>query len=142
MTRFRGTSGNDRLLGTRNHDVIWGLGGNDYLKGNDGHDAIDGGSGNDHVFGGRGADILFGGSGRDIFVFKYGDGFHDVVRDYVDGVDKIDIPDSAALHISRYPYPNGSSVEVSYSLDNVHILGRFVIRGYDLDLHFSTDDFI
>ncbi|WP_177176280.1 M10 family metallopeptidase C-terminal domain-containing protein, partial [Trichormus sp. NMC-1] len=84
---FTGTSGNDTITGTSGDDVIQGLGGNDTLSGQ---------GGNDQLFGGTGSDTLTGGTGLDTFVFEYFSGNFlpqdlDVVTDFVQGQDKIDL---------------------------------------------------
>ena len=84
---FTGTSGSENITGTSGDDVIQALGGNDTLSGQ---------GGNDQLFGGTGSDTLTGGTGLDQFVFEYfdGSGFEqdlDVVTDFVQGQDKIDL---------------------------------------------------
>jgi Ca2+-binding RTX toxin-like protein len=84
---FTGTSGNDTITGTSEDDVIQALGGNDTLSGQ---------GGNDQLFGGTGSDTLTGGTGQDQFVFEYFNGSNisqdlDVVTDFVQGQDKIDL---------------------------------------------------
>ena len=56
--------------------------------------SIVGGKYNDCIIGGKGADILFGGEGSDIFVYNSGDA-SDVILDYTEGEDKIQINLSA-----------------------------------------------
>lgn len=100
-------------------DDLFGAGsGNDVLIGSGGIDALFGGAQDDLLDGGGGADLLTGGDGGDIFVFGPGDttdpvdinlgfftinwappaspsgavlGGMDVIRDFEDGVDKIDV---------------------------------------------------
>ncbi len=76
-----GTEMADSLTGTLGVDLISGLGGNDYLYGLAGDDVLDGGAGTDWIHGGAGADD---------FVFAAGNGF-DIVYDYEDGVDQIQL---------------------------------------------------
>jgi Ca2+-binding RTX toxin-like protein len=94
-----GTARKDTLTGTEFNDVIKGKGENDTLFGNGGNDSMNGGLGNDKLFGGagndtlngvRGRDRLFGGEGSDVFVIAARRG-PDAIRDYQDGVDKIDL---------------------------------------------------
>lgn len=74
-----GTSGADTLLGTAAADVMVGL------------------QGNDTITGGAGADVLTGGLGADRFVFRaasdsgIGSGNRDIIRDFVQGTDLIDL---------------------------------------------------
>lgn len=79
-----GGAGNDRLSGGRDGDV---------LMGDDGLDIVFGGHGDDRIAGGTGHDILEGGGGRDVFIFATGDG-RDIVTDFKDGADRIDLSSS------------------------------------------------
>ena len=97
-----GTSGKDTLIGTDGNDIILGKGDNDKLIGNGGNDILKGGAGKDVLRGGVGADTLnggadkdklFGGDGNDVFVIARKKGA-DVIRDYQDGQDKIDLAGS------------------------------------------------
>jgi Ca2+-binding RTX toxin-like protein len=95
---FAGT-GNDTLAGLGGADTLWGNNGNDWIYGGDGNDALNGQSGRDRLFGGTGvdrlsgglgADTLTGGAGADTFRFTSNDG-NDIIRDFQDNVDTIDI---------------------------------------------------
>jgi Ca2+-binding RTX toxin-like protein len=88
-----GADGNDTLVGKGDNDRLFGNGGNDSLKGGVGDDRLFGGAGNDILNGGRGRDSLVGGDGNDIFVIARNQG-PDVIRDYQDGQDKIDLAGS------------------------------------------------
>ncbi|WP_407151416.1 M10 family metallopeptidase C-terminal domain-containing protein [Bradyrhizobium sp. ORS 86] len=80
-------SGNDSLIA------------NDYgctLVGGAGNDTLIGGAGADRLVAGSGADTMTGGAGADTFVFAAGDvtaasGTHDLITDFVSGVDHIDL---------------------------------------------------
>lgn len=85
---------NDTLLGSDGSDVLLGLGGNDTLHGLGGNDRLEGGEGNDTLIGGKGNDILIGGAGNDTFVWNADDrggNYHDVVKDFGNGEDKLDL---------------------------------------------------
>ena len=141
MAFFRGGRNNDRINGTRGRDHVVGGGGNDHLNGKGGSDLVSGGPGNDHVSGGTANDTLKGGTGRDVFVFHNGDGFGDLVRDYVDGVDRFDIPTSVFLPSGQaYSGPEGTGLVVTYHDAAGFNSGSFLVLGYSL-LQFSTDDF-
>ncbi len=97
--RAYGATGNDTLFGNRGADALSGNNGNDWLYGGDGNDTLSGqsnndrlfgGTGNDSLDGGTGNDVLTGGAGADAFVFTSNDG-NDVIRDFQDDVDRIDI---------------------------------------------------
>lgn len=85
-----GDDGDDRLDGGAHNDFLDGGAHNDRLFGNRGDDWIKGGAGNDFLHGGIGNDVLIGGTGRDTFRFRPGLD-RDVIRDYEDGVDRIDL---------------------------------------------------
>ncbi|MCU0526606.1 MAG: hypothetical protein MUF72_17485 [Elainella sp. Prado103] len=103
---YQGTNGRDRLQGCADDEKLEGLQGDDRLlgqKGNDqllggaGDDQLEGGNGDDLLNGGRGRDILFGGKGRDRFVLL-GNNNGDRIRDFQDGIDRLDLPDRIPLN--------------------------------------------
>ncbi|MGE5500924.1 MAG: M10 family metallopeptidase C-terminal domain-containing protein [Ignavibacteriales bacterium] len=91
-----GTAYGDMLFGSRGDDVLNGNGGCDTLLGGIGNDTINGGAGGDDIYGGAGKDTMTGGTGYDAFIFQtatdslYGSS-HDVITDFVSGVDWIDL---------------------------------------------------
>lgn len=114
-----GTTGAERLRGRSGDDVIYGdgrapgvpgdgrspaqyLGGDDTLRGGRGDDWLSGGHGADKLVGGDGADVFSFGTHvpfntnsvtPDIFVLDtgVGDGARDVIRDFAQGEDVIDL---------------------------------------------------
>lgn len=86
----RGGDGGDILRGDAGNDKLAGNGGDDLMRGGQGNDQLIGGDGDDTLIGGRGKDKLAGGAGEDLFVFGKKSGV-DVIQDYVDGDDKIDL---------------------------------------------------
>jgi Ca2+-binding RTX toxin-like protein len=92
-------------------DTVFGGGGNDLIRSGSGGDFVDGGRGNDTIVGGPGADLLHGGGGHDVFKFEVlfergnftpppgnlvvdtlvGEGQRDVILDFRQGRDKIDV---------------------------------------------------
>jgi Ca2+-binding RTX toxin-like protein len=78
-------------------------------------DTLDGGAGDDFIHDGAGADTLRGGAGADVFVFAR-DGAVDVIADFQDGLDRIDVSawgriyTASALSIS----PTATGAEVVY----------------------------
>lgn len=80
----------DLLDGGAGDDTLFGESRNDTLLGGKGEDSLDGGEGIDRLEGGRGDDTLTGGTGQDVFVFAPRGGA-DLVTDYVDGQDRIDL---------------------------------------------------
>ncbi len=96
---LRGRGGDDTIDGGNDDDLIEGGSGNDTLSGGAGRDTILGGSGDDSIDGGGGVDVINGGAGDDtltgslgpdIFVLDRNAG-NDVITDFQDGVDDIDL---------------------------------------------------
>ncbi len=90
-------SGNTAINGTGNTlaNRIAGNDGANVLDGGAGADILTGGLGNDRLIGGLGLDTLFGNDGSDVFVLQNVSSSRDNVRDFVSGVDRLEI--SAAL---------------------------------------------
>lgn len=84
-------AGSDVLYGGSGYDTLIGGRGNDALYGNRGRDVLNGGEGADILDGGRGHDTLTGGWGNDVFVFRALDKGDDVITDFEDGRDLIEI---------------------------------------------------
>jgi Ca2+-binding RTX toxin-like protein len=78
-----------RLIGKKGIDLTANDNGAE-LYGNNGNNKITGGLSVDQLDGKRGNDVLTGGGSADQFVFKAGCG-KDVITDFVDGADKIDL---------------------------------------------------
>ena len=103
-----GGAGKDVLSGAAADDVFLGGGGADVLRGRGGDDDLSGGAFTDTLYGGRGEDIIDGGGGADLINAGYGDDTvtggggadsfviirnagHDVITDFQNGTDVIDI---------------------------------------------------
>ncbi|WP_197274367.1 M10 family metallopeptidase C-terminal domain-containing protein, partial [Novosphingobium sp. AAP93] len=76
---------------TSNDDVLFGGNGNDTLNGGDGNDELNGGAGADTLVGGASDDTLRGGSGNDIFGYTARRFGEDVIVDFVQGQDRINL---------------------------------------------------
>ncbi len=113
-----GGAGNDTLLGgTTGRDVLLGGTGEDSLVGGDDLDQLRGGADSDTLIGGAGRDVLIGGDyvsggfpgdgAADVFVFtdvsesSAGGGTRDVIRDFEQGLDIIDLSGIDADGTSR-----------------------------------------
>ncbi|WP_243375654.1 peroxidase family protein [Microvirga solisilvae] len=90
-----GNALNNVVTGGNGGDNLSGLDGNDTLNGDDGNDTLNGGIGNDTLNGAAGVDRMTGGDGADIFIFDDDEtgtnASRDVIVDFVQGSDKIDI---------------------------------------------------
>jgi Ca2+-binding RTX toxin-like protein len=93
-------------------DLVEGNGGNDTLSGGDGDDVLVGGWGADILDGGADNDHLYGEGGADTFVFKPGMG-HDVVYDFVNGIDMIQVVGLVEADITIQAYGTTSTEIVS-----------------------------
>ena len=93
-----GTNETNRIITGDANDTIQGRGGYNFLDGCGGDDLVIGGSADDWVKGGEGIDRLYGGGGEDTFVMVEGDGY-DVIKDFVDGEDKLWIRSAGNLSI-------------------------------------------
>ena len=89
--RLVGNSGNDKLNGGNGNDNQKGGAGKDTLIGGNGNDKLNGGEGRDTLNGGKGKNTFTGGKGKDTFIVKL-DQFRDVIRDFRNGQDRIDLP--------------------------------------------------
>ena len=130
MATRTGTEGNDRLKGTDQADTFQAQEGDDRLIGKGGADVMSAGRGNDVVLGGRGADTLkdgfgedrlIGGRGADVFEFVRAEGLggveKDVVVDYRDGQDRIDVS-QITQDFSEIRIRDGKSGDVRIKIDD------------------------
>jgi len=95
-----GDAGDDLLVGNAGEDVLKGGAGADEIEGGDDNDTLLGGDGADRLIGSSGKDLLTGGAGADTFAFRAGDSGlgsanRDVIKDFENGLDHIDIGDAA-----------------------------------------------
>lgn len=116
-----GGLGRDQLRGGNHNDKLFGNGGHDTLFGDKGNDTLIGGAGNDRLLDGAGVDRLTGGAGSDVFVLNR-DGQRDIITDFQDGIDRIDLD----LRFNQITIRNGSkagTVEVLHGKDVLVISG-------------------
>ena len=90
----------DQFTGSDNDESISGLQGADALNGGGGKDRLWGNEGDDILTGGPGADILIGGAGKDIFVIRASDRDTEVIFDFTQGEDRIDLSDFEGMSFS------------------------------------------
>ena len=108
------------LEGMDGADTLNGEGGADFLFGGNGDDTLIGGDGDDILNGGLDRDILWGGDGVDIFEFldvaESGIGSNrDVIKDFEQGVDLIDLAAMGATSFSAGGFTNTAG-EVTFKL--------------------------
>lgn len=116
---IKGGSEDNMLLGGAGKDMLFGYGGDDTIDGGNGGDVLRGGAGDDELIGGGRSDVLVGGrgddtlqgdSGSDTFVFRRTDNGNDIVVDYEDGSDLIDL---SAFDIQNFNQLNNQLGAVS-----------------------------
>lgn len=92
-----GAAGDDILVGGSADDRLFGGADDDQLDGANGNDALIGAAGDDTLVGGLGNDFLLGGAGSDRFLWTTDFG-RDVVKDFQDGVDRLDFSTHAGVN--------------------------------------------
>ncbi|MEQ8966020.1 MAG: calcium-binding protein [Azospirillaceae bacterium] len=106
-----GSSGADTIIGTSN------------ASSSSLDDTIDGKGGNDTLAGGDGDDSLTGGSGADTFVFGAAEG-SDVIEDFADGVDLIDLGGTSANGIGDLSISDtGSGTDIYIDGTLIEVVG-------------------
>jgi len=80
----------ETFIGSNDHEILNGSALDDILNGRGGSDTINARAGDDRILDGQGRDHLYGGAGADIFQFVVDDTL-DLIRDYEDGLDRIDL---------------------------------------------------
>jgi beta-glucanase (GH16 family) len=104
-------------------NVITGNSGANRLEGRAGADTIDGSGGADTIVGQTGADRLTGGTGADLFVFAKGDG-HDVVTDFGNGADVIDVSSFLNAGLKATLVVSGADTLIQFSAsDDIRLVG-------------------
>jgi len=97
---LRGGSEDNTILGGEGRDQMYGYAGDDFMDGGSDGDTMRGGAGddtlvgggrNDELIGGRGDDRLQGDGGADTYVFRRTDNGDDIIVDFQDGTDLIDL---------------------------------------------------
>lgn len=155
--RIKSAGGNDFVFGGAGGDKLDGNGGADYLVGGGGGDQINGNAEADQLFGGAGSDALFGGSGddrltdgagamdqmtgglgADVFILT-DDGERDVINDFENGIDLIDLRAEGAMSFLDITLAqSGNKVIARYGDDTLVIKANGPLDVLDL----SASDFI
>lgn len=138
--RIWGEDGNDFARGGEGNDRLFGGSGVDRLHGDAGKDTLKGGEGNDSLADGTGRDVLYGEGGQDTFVLVV-DRHRDVIADYEDETDLIDLRDAGRkLEFSDLAITQeGDDVLIGYGRDSV------LVKAADGELRtfeFSQGDFL
>ena len=128
---LEGGTGDDTLYGGENHDILRGYAGDDEIHGDAGDDTLTGHEGDDTLFGGAGDDTMFGDGGADTFVFLPGHG-NDVIGDFTDGEDKIDLTGFAGISGFDDLTVTGGDDGVTVDLTE-HGGGTILLEGFTLD---------
>lgn len=142
---LRGNRGTDTVNGGTGEDDVRGGGGGDVLNGDEGDDFMIGGGGSDTIDGGAGDDVLFGGFGsgdldgqRDTFVFAdsgSGAGGFDRIRDFEDGIDRIDLSafgfSDFTTDVQALASTSGSAMRINFGGGDVIYIDNFSIGDFD-----------
>ena len=118
-------AGSDTLRGGAGSDTLTGGRGEDVLVGNGGRDTLDGGEGNDVLNGGRGSDLLSGGLGNDVFVFSASERGKDLITDFEDGADLIQI---SGLSFDALVFTASGSDTI---ISSATMVGQITLEGID-----------
>ncbi|MEP4196907.1 MAG: Ig-like domain-containing protein [Aliishimia sp.] len=144
---INGGEGLDDIFGNFGVDIIDGGDGNDNIRAGGSGDIVEGGAGNDRLVGANGKDTLFGGTGndifyggagtgggdglRDVFVFKSaanGDGGFDIIRDFEDTTDKLDLSESGYTNYADVfadATQVGTGVEINFDFSGILRIDNF-----------------
>ena len=123
---LRGFDGDDHIEGGGGSDLLLGNKGADILSGGQGADRLEGGTGNDILSGGLGPDRMIGGGGADRFRIVEADGKIDVIEDFGNGNDVLDLS-SLLTGIG-----GGTGADLTGHL-------RFVFNGTNTNLRIDAD---
>ncbi|MGD1925036.1 MAG: beta strand repeat-containing protein [Paracoccaceae bacterium] len=137
--RATGTS-DVNLTGNAEANWLTGSASSNVLSGGAGKDRLQGWEGSDTLIGDSGNDVLEGGSGSDVFVFNLGDGI-DVILDFEDGLDRIDISSQGLSFADLRIVTSGANVIVFYDRTDPADYGLVTINNLDIS-DLTAADFI
>lgn len=129
-----GGTGDDDILGDNENDTMFGGSGNDDLFGGTGNDSMMGDSGDDVLRGGAGNDTIIGASGSDRYVFETASNGADTIRDFADGIDKLDVSDVAYALSHITASGTNTVIRLNAAGDQVTLLGISTSMITSLDL--------
>ena len=131
---FTGSTTQITLLGVNATDITAGDFINNHIFGTTGDDILTGANGViDLIRGGTGDDTLTGGTGADIFSYTLPNEGDDVITDFTDGSDLIEIPSSYGLYAAT---ASGSDTVITFANSDTQI----TLTGVDSTL-ITSDDF-
>ena len=153
-----GDAGADELRGNRGNDALFGGADTDDLRGGVGNDALNGGAQKDYLFGGQGEDHLEGGAGndaltgghgggrmdgeQDTFVYsssQHGGGGFDRIKDFEDGIDRIDLTAFEFAHfetdvqVLASSAGGGADTRISFGNGDVLYIENLVVSDFTWD---------
>ncbi|MFW9269967.1 retention module-containing protein [Pseudomonas sp. NR3] len=144
-------AGIENLVGSNFNDTLTGDGSGNRIDGGLGHDVLNGGGGDDILIGGLGNNILSGGSGADTFQWQAGNSGHDVITDFIPGLDKLDLSqlllgeNGSAASLDDYLHftVTGTGASVVTSIDVSSTAGAtpnqtIDLAGIDLASHYGV----
>lgn len=110
--------GDDTLNGGEGDDNLQSGLGDDIVNGGEGDDTIKAYDGDDSITGGSGADVIIGGDGNDQFIFtnitESNDAATDVILDFIQNEDKIDLSALGFDSITQGQGSNSSALGIEY----------------------------
>ncbi|THH34715.1 calcium-binding protein [Aliishimia ponticola] len=131
-----GGSGNDDIRGGGNGDILDGGYGDDFILGEGGTDYIAGGAGDDTLFGGVGGGVFDG--QRDTFIYASsadGSGGFDRIRDWEDGIDRIDLSayefTDFATDVLSLASNAGTAMRINFGGGDVIYIDSFQVTDFD-----------
>ncbi len=125
------------LYGSQFDDTLIGKAGANTLTGNEGNDTLDGKGGNDTLLGRQGNDTMTGGAGADKFRYTEASFDQDIITDFEDGIDKIDLTGSGLVFGDFTVSQQGTDTLVSLANDSHDILLRNIV-----ETNITSEDFI
>ena len=141
--RVLGGAGSDKIRGNAGNDLLYGDGDNDRLIGNGGNDTMLGGAGLDLLIGGMGDDSLTGGTEADVFLIRSSRNGDDVITDFEQGTDRIDLSALGLVDFSALSGTPGALSEANgalvIDLDLLGGSGSVTVTGLTLATVDATD---
>ena len=116
----------DTLTGDGRANTLKGNLGRDTLDGGNGDDDLQGGGGIDTLLGGLGDDNLSGGAGADKFYFNISGWDNDIITDFADGSDKIDLDGLVFADVTLSIL--GAGTLVTYGIHSIEIQNVSVLN--------------